>query len=72
MGAIQKEGLKKMSRQHVHLSDNLETALSVGKRHGKPVIFKVAAKEMHKQGFSFYLSENGVWLVDNVPPNFLR
>lgn len=26
---------------------------------------------MHRQGFSFYLADNGVWLVDQVPPEFL-
>jgi len=70
--SIYKDGLKKMSRLHVHLSDNPETAVSVGSRHGVPVVFKVHALEMYEQGHVFYRSENGVWLTDHVPPKFLR
>lgn len=68
---ILEQGLKKMGRNHVHLSKDRETAINVGKRHGKPVIFEVAAGIMHQEGFNFFLSENGVWLVDNVPVKYL-
>ncbi len=66
------KGLSKMSRHHVHLSPDEETAKKVGKRHGKPVIFAVNAQAMHKAGYSFYCSDNGVWLVENVPPEYLQ
>ncbi|MDI9340308.1 MAG: RNA 2'-phosphotransferase [Sediminibacterium sp.] len=69
---ITSEGLKKMSRQHVHLSKDVETALKVGGRRGKPVILKVRAQEMVKDGHLFYLSANGVWLCDAVPPNYIE
>ena len=69
--AILAEGLKPQSRQQVHLSIDLATAQRVGQRHGKPFIFKVDARRMHLQGFNFYLADNGVWLVDRVPPEFL-
>lgn len=69
--AIQQHGLLKQSRQHVHLSADKETAIKVGQRHGKPVIFHVLTKEMREDGFHFYLSANGVWLTDHVPPNYL-
>jgi putative RNA 2'-phosphotransferase len=26
---------------------------------------------MHRQGFKFFLADNGVWLIDQVPPEFL-
>lgn len=68
---IQKEGLKSQSRQHVHLSENIETAIKVGQRHGKVIVLKVKAKEMYKNGFSFYLSANNVWLSDSVPLEFI-
>ncbi len=71
VGSIRNEGIKKQSRQHVHLSENIETATKVGQRHGKVVILKVKAKEMHKKGFVFYLSENNVWLTDNVEKEFI-
>ena len=70
--AIRTTGLEKRTRQHVHLSDNTDTAKAVGKRHGKPFIFKVLAKEMHADSFKFYLSDNGVWLTDNVPAKYLE
>jgi RNA:NAD 2'-phosphotransferase (TPT1/KptA family)/predicted DNA-binding transcriptional regulator YafY len=72
VSAIQQSGLEKRSRQHVHLSRDIETAIQVGSRHGKPAIFKVLAGEMHKNGYVFYLSENKVWLTDMVPVEFLR
>jgi len=65
-------GLEKKNRQHVHLSNDSNTAQTVGQRHGKPFIVDVMAGQMHKYGFIFYLSENKVWLTDNVPPQYLR
>lgn len=61
-----------MSRHHVHLSKDVETARKVGMRHGRPVIFAIAATNMHQAGFMFYCSDNGVWLVDEVPPQYLE
>ena len=66
-----KEGLTKQSRQHVHLSKDIETATMVGKRHGKVVILEVDAKKMFEEGYAFCLSENGVWLTDRVDVEFL-
>lgn len=66
------EGLKKMSRHHVHLSAETETATKVGTRYGKPIIFQVDTASMINEGFEFYVSANGVWLVENVPPKFLK
>jgi putative RNA 2'-phosphotransferase len=70
--AILREGLCKMSRHHVHLSSDLTTARKVGARHGRPVVFTVDATAMHEAGYTFYCSENGVWLVDHVPPEYLQ
>ncbi|SEN78553.1 putative RNA 2'-phosphotransferase [Mucilaginibacter gossypiicola] len=69
--AILQSGLEKRSRQHVHLSSDLDTAVKVGQRHGKPVILTVAAGAMHLQGHRFYLSANNVWLTDFVPAGFI-
>ncbi|OWY63576.1 RNA 2'-phosphotransferase [cyanobacterium TDX16] len=71
VSAILESGLLKMSRHHVHLSKDIETARKVGMRHGGPAIFTVDAAAMHQAGFSFYCSDNGVWLVDRVPPQYL-
>ncbi len=70
--SINTEGLKPKSRLYVHLSKDIDTAINVGKRHGKPVVYKISAGEMHRQGYRFYLSENGVWLTKIVPANFIK
>ncbi|WP_369817730.1 RNA 2'-phosphotransferase [Planktothricoides sp. SR001] len=70
--SILKQGLQKMSRHHVHLSAEIAIAKKVGERHGRPVVFMVDAAAMDAQGYPFYRSDNGVWLVDKVPPEFLQ
>lgn len=72
VGVIFAEGLKKMWRHHVHISADKETAKKVGMRYGKPVIFEVDTNAMISEGFEFFVSANGVWLVENVPPKFLK
>lgn len=69
--AILHEGLKPMTRQHVHLSADVQTAAIVGRRHGRPVVFEVRAGEMARAGQAFYLSVNGVWLTGPVAPSYL-
>lgn len=69
--SILSEGLKSQARQQVHLSADETTARCVGQRHGQPVILKIEALRMHAQGFKFYCADNGVWLTDQVPPEFL-
>ena len=69
---ITREGLRRMGRHHVHLSSDRETARVVGARHGRPVVFAVDAAAMRAAGHLFYRSDNGVWLVDHVPPGYLR
>jgi len=69
--SILKTGLEKRSRQHVHLSADIDTAIKVGSRHGKPVVLDVLAGEMHDKSYAFYLSANGVWLTDEVPAEYI-
>ncbi len=70
--SIRQQGLLKRSRNHVHLSADVETAKKVGSRRGKPVILTVRAEEMHQAGYRFYQSANGVWLADCVPVTFIE
>lgn len=72
VSSILKTGLEKRSRQHVHLSPDIETAMIVGKRHGKPAVFLVDAATMEEDEFDFYLSKNKVWLTEHVPVKYLR
>ena len=69
--SIFEQGLQKMSRHHVHLSTDMITAKKVGQRRGKPAIFQIDARTMQERGYQFYCSENGVWLVECVPPQYL-
>jgi putative RNA 2'-phosphotransferase len=72
LASIQSEGLSKMSRHHVHLSPDMPTAMKVGARHGRAVVLAVDAAGMARDGHTFFRSENGVWLVHAVPPQYLR
>jgi putative RNA 2'-phosphotransferase len=69
---IESMGILKMSRHHVHLSDNEATARAVGSRHGSPFVLTVLAKAMAAAGHVFYRSTNGVWLTEDVPPKFIQ
>lgn len=72
VSSIKSEGLKSKSRLYVHLSKDRETAVKVGSRHGKPVVFEVNSGEMSRNCFEFFLSENDVWLTKIVPAEYLR
>lgn len=70
--SIEKQGLIPKSRLYVHLSADYDTAVKVGSRHGKPVVYTIVAEEMQKRGCVFYQSVNGVWLTKSVPVEFLQ
>lgn len=71
MESIRKEGLISGARQYVHLSQIEQIALSVGQRHGKPVVLKIKSLFMHKKGFKFLRADNGVWLIEKIPAEFI-
>jgi len=71
LDAILTEGLKPMSRQWVHISPDFETAVKVGKRHGKPVVLVMRARQFVADGNALYRSDNGVWQAKAVPPEYL-
>lgn len=70
--SIQQGGLKPQERQHVHLSEDEHTAIAVGQRYGKPVVLKIEALQMYRQGSKFLQAENGVWLTESVPTSFIN
>ena len=72
VASIDANGLIPKSRLYVHLSSDVETARKVGSRHGKPVIYEVDCRQMHADGYRFYLSVNKVWLTKEVPAKYLR
>lgn len=71
LNSIMTVGLTKMSRLHVHLSSDKETAINVGRRHGEVAVLKIDSERMFQDGYKFYLSENNVWLTDKVPVEYI-
>lgn len=71
LDGIRKDGLQRMERHDVHLSAETKVTLQVGGRHGKPVLLTIRAGEMHRAGHEFRCSANSVWLVAQVPPQFI-
>ena len=71
LGSIKEQGITRQARQHVHLSADVSTAMAVGKRHGRPIVLRVDAAAMARDGRQFWLSENGVWLCAEVPREYV-
>ena len=70
--SIQDQGLLPQGRLYVHLSKDISTALEVGKRHGKAIVYVIDTKQMHNDDYEFYLSKNGVFLTKEVPKEYLK
>ena len=70
--SINEKGISSVERQYVHVAADKEKAVSVGKRHGKAVLLEIDAKRLHAEGHPFYLSENGIWLTENIPVGYFR
>ncbi|MEU4424249.1 RNA 2'-phosphotransferase [Actinoplanes sp. NPDC024001] len=70
--SILRDGLRPRSRHHVHLSIDLPTAITVGRRRSADVVvLRVAADVMADEGHVFHRSDNGVWLTAVVPSQHL-
>lgn len=66
--SIKSQGIKSMSRNFVHLSADIDTAIDVGKRHGKPVVLVIDVEQMVADGNKFMISDNGVWQFNGIIP----
>ena len=69
--SIEEKGILPKSRLYVHLSPDRETAAKVGSRHGKPVIYRIPAQKLFREGGKFFRSANGVWLTKEIPPRYI-
>jgi len=72
VSSIDVQGLIPKSRLYVHLSSDIDTARTVGSRHGKPVIYAIDCRAMVKDGYRFFLSANHVWLTKEVPVRYMK
>jgi len=73
LDSIRAKGLVHMGRQFVHLSEDIETAITVGKRRDKqPVILVVDTVKARKAGVRFFVGNNNVWLSENIPVEFIK
>lgn len=72
IGLILTEGLNKMRRHAVHLSPDVATARRVGLRRGRCAVLAIDARRMADDGHAFQRSENGVWLTEFVPPEYIH
>lgn len=72
LDSIFEKGLIRGTRQHVHLTETVAEGGEVGKRHGHPVVLKVDTGKMHADGHTFLVSDSGIWLVDSVPPQYIK
>lgn len=72
LDSIKSGGIKKMDRLYVHLSNDIQTAVKVGQRHGKPAVLAVDAKAMNDDGHVFYISENRVWQSEDIPWKYVK
>lgn len=71
--SIRENGLLPLSRQYIHLSQDIETAEKVGKRHdNKPCILIIDAKKAWDDGIKFYLGNERVWLADKIPIRYIK
>ena len=72
LSSIMDSGLQPQSRQFVHLTECAETAQSVARRYGSPVLLEISTADMLADGYEFKISENKVWLIESVPSKYIK
>lgn len=70
--SIKRQGLLARNRQYVHLTEDNKTAIATGTRYGKPVVLTIDSLVMHNDGIAFFQADNGVWLTEQVPSNYIE
>lgn len=73
LNSIMTHGLLPMKRQYVHLSVDTDMATLVGKRRDNdPIILEIDSKSAYKDGITFYIGNDKVWLCDNIPAKYIK
>ena len=70
--SIMDKGISRQGRHHVHLSKDIESAIKVGQRHGKPIVIVIDSEKMSRNGIQFFISENEVFLTEHVSPEYFK
>ena len=64
--------ISKMNRHAVHLYEDQNRVWQSAERWKlTPVVIKIDAGKMHKDGFIFGVSDNDVWCVEQVPAKYI-
>ena len=72
LGKILEQGLISKDRQYVHLSQDRETAITVGKRRDEnPAVLCIDAVAAWKDGIKFYHGSETIWLADDIPAKYI-
>lgn len=72
LSSIEDRGLLSKARQFVHLTEDKDTAIKIGQRHGEPILLKIASRLMKTNGYKFYKLNNGVWLSKEIPIEYIE
>lgn len=73
LASIRKQGLIPKGRQYVHLSNDRETATTVGKRRDDdPVLLTIAAHQAYEDGITFYYANDNTWLCEELPSQYIK
>lgn len=70
--AIREKGLLPGNRRDVHLSADISTTESVGRRRGEPLVLIIETYPLLRDGYFFRQSENGVWLTEAIPARYIK
>jgi putative RNA 2'-phosphotransferase len=65
-------GVTPEGRQYVHLTDDLEEAMEVGRRRGEePDVVVIRAQDAVADGFVFHRPTEGLFLSGPIPPKYI-
>ena len=67
---VKRRSLSGCRKKNNRENGEMEMAVAVGARYGKPVVYRVNAGAMNRDGCVFYHSASGVWLTDRVPKEY--
>ncbi len=72
LNKIFEQGLISKNRQYVHLSKDIDTAITVGKRRdNNPIVLKIDAKAAWNNGVKFYLGNENIWLAEDIDVKYI-